>query len=1525
MSVDDDGDAEDEYIARLAAHDDALRSHRRTKLVEESGSLSPGMRQRLEQRGAWCEFVRAAWTDQKSAPVPEESRAPLDGNTPSRFGRFEVRHELGRGSYGVVFLAYDPRLRRQVALKLPRPEVLVTAEMRRRFEREAHAAAALDHPNLVPVFDAGEEGSISYIASAYCPGPTLAAWLKEREEPVSPRKAALILRSLARAIAHAHGRGVLHRDLKPGNIILEPLSDGAPVAGGRDALDFTPRVTDFGLARLTAGGAEAAGMTQTGEVVGTPSYMSPEQAHGGRMTVGPATDVYGLGAILYALVTGRPPFQADSVIDTLVVLRTQEPVAPSRLRPRLPRDLETICLKCLHKAPQARYASAEALADDLDRFLEGRPVVARRVGALEQCRSWCMRNRVLAAASGTAALLTVILAFGSTIAAFTFREQRNRLETERGKTSSNLIRALKAEQSANDRLAQTQKAERQARLELGKSLQAEGAALERTGLMGQRFTSLDRLAAAAGALHEHPEGRARVPELRDQAITAMGLTDLRLLWQRDTGAVMSISCDRRLERYAIVEPANKPGVGGQTVVRAMDDDRELLRIPRPEVWFRLPVTDFSPDGQYLVVSGGGVFLDVWHLERRERVFHQPTRTEAHAFLADGRRLVFSPLEKDLVVWDLVDRKEVKRIPLDFGPKSLCVDPAGRRIAANAQEPQPPQVKIIDLETGGVVARWTENVGDFPMSWSADGRLLAIGYGAGRTFVWDVERGRLISALATAAAGAQFAPAGHMLATSNVEGTRLWDAAKGELLVSAQSSRPRGFSPDGRRMAFHDGSHLGIWEVAHDQELITLHLGLVGNRMETMGSSAIRAADFSPDGRLVAVSTDEAVYFYDGRTGGDLGCLKATPCRTILFDRDGRNLITFGGQGLFRWPIQDDPAGGIGALQVGPPVLLRETAQDTVYEASWLPDGRTLAILEASKYRMLLVDSGASYPARKRVPFLSTISGSRMNSIAISPDGRWAAAGDSLEVGIYVWDLPHRRFERTVSAGDNLADRMTTASFSPDGRWLVSSSNVFPASGYYFWEVGTWKRGPSFSKSISASWAEPVFSPDGRVVALSVSDQQILLAEAATGRTIAHLTSLVPRESAPLAFSPDGARLIARTDLTAVIWDLRRIRERLRTMDLDWDGPPLAPEEDSPGAALPSVRSIRVIGEALEPLARRVAELVAVEAKLRDHPDDPDALIERGWLKLRMGKRTEAIADLERGLALRPDDTDALFLLVEARTDSGDPAAARAILEKYLARFPDDIDARATKGQLALQLGGLQEAADDFTKVLDADPRRDAVRSRRAQAWLRLGRSQQALADVDTLIRNYPKNPTFYELRSQVHDRLGRQELALADMKKAVESPVGNGAHHFNNLAWRLATGPVELRDSEQALEMAQKAVALTPGESVFLNTLGVAQYRAGRYADAAATLEKSLAAAKGYSEPFDLLFLAMARCKLGQAAQARADFASAVEWRRSHPNQTGPGWTEELDEFQAEAQNLLKAAPAELPNDLFGPDRSDGH
>jgi serine/threonine protein kinase len=379
MNADESAWLEEQFPLLLAACDEALAAGAPAESLSQAGAPA-GLRPRLEREVAWCELVRRLWPagDPGTLPTVSLAESPPPPVPPlARLGRFRIVRELGHGAFGVVFLAHDLALGREVALKVPRAEALVTPEVRARFQQEARAAAGLDHPNLVPVYDAGEEGPLCYIASAYCPGVTLAAWLKARAEPVPPRTAARLVATLAGAVEHAHRRGVLHRDLKPGNVMLD--SSGA---GPGDDLGFTPRLTDFGLAKFADGGAgvPAGCQTQSGAILGTPSYMAPEQAGGQSKAVGPAADVYALGAILYDILTGRPPFRADSTLETLLLVRLEEPVPPARLRPRLPRDLETVCLKCLHKDPARRYGSAQDLADDLQRFLDGRPVKARRVG-----------------------------------------------------------------------------------------------------------------------------------------------------------------------------------------------------------------------------------------------------------------------------------------------------------------------------------------------------------------------------------------------------------------------------------------------------------------------------------------------------------------------------------------------------------------------------------------------------------------------------------------------------------------------------------------------------------------------------------------------------------------------------------------------------------------------------------------------------------------------------------------------------------------------------------------------------------------------------------------------------------------------------------------------------------------------------------------------------------------------------------------------------------------------------------------
>ncbi|HKM54113.1 MAG TPA: hypothetical protein VJY33_11950, partial [Isosphaeraceae bacterium] len=787
---------------------------------------------------------------------------------------------------------------------------------------------------------------------------------------------------------------------------------------------------------------------------------------------------------------------------------------------------------------------------------------------------WCKRNPGLSAATITATLLTVLLAIGTGLAAWTYRNQRNQLAFEQALTKSSLKRA---EESG-----------RTARLELGSALMAEGVALQHSGLMGQRFDSLDRLARAAQELRDDPEGHARLAELRDHAITAMGLTDLRVRWQRKIGTVMSNAVDRQHNRYAVIEPHS-----GQAVVRRMDDDRELLRVPRPDFrfWFAFP--GLSPDGRYLLVhyanNGVSDLTDLWHIERRERVFHEPVRGGAFAFHPDGRRIVLTLSGKDLVVWDLAARRELRRLPLAFRPECLSLDPTGRRVAANAAELDQAgsgQVQILDLETGHELAAWKGLLGDSALSWSGDGQLIATGHDHGRVFVWDVARGRLDSVLqghTNRVIGCGFAPAGHLLATNSWDGTaRLWDASTGEPLLSLSRCSPLDFSSNGNQLAFQSGPTLGTWDVAHDHEVRMLNPGLIGNQTVSRKDDGVRAADFDPDGTLVALGTREGAYVYDALSGQELARLESGPCATVLFDRQGQNLITCGDRGLFRWPIRSDPNGGANALRVGPPELLHEATADPSgwNKTHWLPDHRTLVMIDNENARVVLVDTAQPHPARNRAPCLSSGSNRRMTSIAVSPDGRWAAAGGWKEDGIYIWDLPRRKLDCILPPSDDNFDCTFAVSFSPDGRWLASCSHNPSAPGHYLWDVGTWKR-HSYLPEHHGFLASPVFSHDGRLLARNVSLQQIRLVEVATGRTIAHLSTLQPLKQTPLAFSPDGTRLIASTNRkTALLYDLRRIREQLQTMDLDWDQPPF-PEE--PKAPIPApVRSIRVVGEVQEP-------------------------------------------------------------------------------------------------------------------------------------------------------------------------------------------------------------------------------------------------------------------------------------------------------------------------------------------------------
>jgi tetratricopeptide (TPR) repeat protein len=348
--------------------------------------------------------------------------------------------------------------------------------------------------------------------------------------------------------------------------------------------------------------------------------------------------------------------------------------------------------------------------------------------------------------------------------------------------------------------------------------------------------------------------------------------------------------------------------------------------------------------------------------------------------------------------------------------------------------------------------------------------------------------------------------------------------------------------------------------------------------------------------------------------------------------------------------------------------------------------------------------------------------------------------------------------------------------------------------------------------------------------------------------------------------------------------------------------------------------VRVVGEVIETRARRAGELAEMNRRLAINPDDAEALVHRGWLFLLDKKCPEAIADLERRLRLPPDDADVGFLLAEAYHAVGNVAGALAAINRLLERVPENRDARFQRGLLALAVAQPDLAVDDFTCILAAEPDLDRARYRRAQALIRLRRNREALADLDRLLSKGPNDDALvlYQLRSTVHEALGDREQAHADREKA-GAPQPDDAL-LNVRAWILATGPIERRAPESAVMLARRSVELAPGQQNSLNTLGVALYRAGEYAEAVLVLERGLAAGKGESAAFEFFFLAMAHHRLGDVNQARDHFDRAVRWWSQHKD-LPPQDIAELTGVRAEAEVVLgRTGPlGELPADVFAP------
>jgi WD40 repeat protein len=1047
--------------------------------------------------------VRVGASDPKARAARERPAADAGSRSGIRyFGDYEVYEELARGGMGIVFRARQVSLDRPVALKMILAGKLATPAQLTRFYSEAAAAAKLDHPNIVPIYEVGEHHGQHFYSMRLIEGGTLAGRTLPAQAPDTSGPAgekfgsqycANLICQVAHAVHFAHRHGILHRDLKPTNVLLDK--------------NDKPYVTDFGLAKVAG---DDLGLTQSAAVLGTPAYMAPEQASGSARQLTTAADIYSLGAILYELLTGRPPFVADTPLAAMRKVIDEKPVAPRRLarlksRPEVDKDLETICLKCLRKDPQSRYRSAQALAEDLERWLAGEPILARPASGPERFRLWCKRKPLVAGLWGSLALA---LAAGAVGVLWQWR---------------------RAAQSASE----ARQAETRARDELWRAELERARAQRRTGEEGQSALSLE---AAARAARIRPG-----LESRNEAIAALALTDLQFvpIWTNFTTFFLA-RFSPSVERAAVTLAG-----GGVRLLRTGDGREESVL---PSIGTAASRLSFSPDERLLAVNYASGSNVVWDLATQSPRLAWGPSPVAGEFTPDGGYVLKFENSGVLSCVALRDQQERWHCQTGRGLWSLNFQPEGKYFAAYYL--QSPVVEVRSLDTGELVRTLTHPSDLTSLAWSPNGKTLAAGVESGRIFTWDItsaaEPGNW-RAQDDSVVALGFAPSGRWLITAGWDGSiRLWTLPECRLAVVGRGYTPLyqvQFDPDERWLGCgRRGKVLGLIRISPSTVLRRIHVP----PGEKRGAWSL---DVSHDGRLMAAAYSDGLRVFELATGSEVARLTDEHFFSALFTTDGAALITCGLSGIARWPLERIQNGSANGLRLGARQSIREGL--SLVFAALSADGRWLA---AANQRAACV---AVYDMSQPTNRFALTEHRAISQVALSPDGRWVASGTWNGRGVKIWALASKGLVRELPV-----TQTARVTFSPDSRLLVTGSE-----SYQVWDTASWNelyQGPDSENVYRPS----AFSPDGGALAVVKGQSVIELLDPASGRVLADLEAPGSATISWLRFSPDGSALLALEWARDIqVWDLRQLREKLGSLNLDWDAPRHLPQH----AELPASR------------------------------------------------------------------------------------------------------------------------------------------------------------------------------------------------------------------------------------------------------------------------------------------------------------------------------------------------------------------